>query len=200
MFKSEVEMCRELTEMISGILIPTRHKFIPEVPRGYGNDHLDMLFIKDNGGVFGVEYKLGNAKKLNRQVSRNDHVIGILNQPFDHENFRYSRLFQFTGQDWEIEKIAQFINGRRKFDRHHSSSDLLSVYWWGFQNTESSLEGGLANCKRISFFEVYKNAIKNLQEKYDWKLDEYVIYRILGTYAISSVKKYFKQVLEEAGR
>lgn len=195
-FQSELEMCKEVTVQISGILIPTRHRHIPEVPRQSGNDHLDMLFIKENGSIFGVEYKLADINGLIRQVQGYSHVIGIINRPLKTEKPLYD-IFQFTGKDWEIEKIAEYLIGRHPFGIKHYETDLLSVYWWGYLNEVSSLEGGLKNCQRKSFFQVYKQAIKNLQDHYQWKLDLYAVYRILGFYQLSTTRKYFKEVMQE---
>lgn len=205
-YNTEVEMCKDLTMLISGIISPTKHKYIPEVPRCSGNDHSDMLFIKNNGEMFIVEYKLNNPKKLWQQVERQKCAFGIINRDIKkfREQYKYTRIFQYTGQDWELEEIAKFIMGDKlasiptyPYGTHYRESDSLSVYWWGYYNTESSLEGGHQNIKRLSFFELYLQAIENLQKYYNWQLDSYLVYRTLGFYSYATTKKYFNIVMNE---
>jgi len=196
-YKSEVEMCKDVTKIISGILIPTKHRFIPEVPRNYGNDHSDMLFICNNGNMFIVEYKLKDLKGLVKQVDRqNPYCIGILNRKIKNNENMY-RIFSFTGEDSEIERLAYVID-HRNFGRDMFYNNTLSVYWWGYRNSDSSFEGGYANCKRLSFYELYKQAIFNLQEEYKWNLDFYLVYNILGFYSKSVALKYYKQIMARA--
>ena len=192
-------MCREVTMQISGLLIPTKHRHIPEPPKSYGsNFNADMLFIKDNGTMFLVEYKLTDLKGLVGQIhSVNEPIIGIINRRRIPDNSAYGCIFPFTGLDNEIDRLNAFLNHRHPFGKHYTRSGLFTTYWWGYKNYDSSLEGGFKNGTRLSFHELYKKAIENLQEEYRWSLDEYLVYSVLGNYEFETMKKYFRQVMKE---
>ena len=204
-YNSEIEMCKDVTELISGILIPRRHKYIPEVPRCSGNDHADMLFLFDTGNMFVVEYNLSNPRELLRQVMINNFTIGIVNQKVKKEfyetrtTWHQHQIFSYTGEDWEIEKINDKINGRYEFGHNHNKriGGIEAVYYWGYKKTHSSLNGGIKTGKRLSFYELYKQAIVNLQEEYNWQLDFYLIYKVLGFYEASTAKKHYKDAMKE---
>lgn len=184
---------------ISGLLIPTNHRHIPEPPKSYGSNYnADMLFIKDNGSMFLVEYKLTDLKGLARQVQAvGDPIIGIINRDRIPDHY-YGNIFPFTGQDREIEKLDSLLNHRNfPFGKHYTRSKLFTVYWWGYKNYVSSLKGGFKNGNRLPFHELYKKAITNLQAEYSWKLDEYLVYSVLGNYEFNTMKKYFKQVMKK---
>ena len=81
-YKSEIEMCKDLTMIISGMIAPAKHKFIPEVPRSSGNNHSDMLFIRKNGLILARKHfndamnEIGKEKlKYQRNISQID--IGL---------------------------------------------------------------------------------------------------------------------------
>lgn len=186
--------------LISGILLPTKHKHIPEVPRSSGNNHSDMLFILDNGTMFTVEYKLNSLKSLINQITHNHYSIGILNSKVDKTQYFIEsyRVFGYTGEDKQLEAISSFIkNENRIYGCTHYKSSLYSVYWWGYKNENSSLEGGLKNTKRISFFELYKKAIQNLQAEYSYRLDFYLVYKVLGFYEVATAKAHYKDAMKE---
>jgi hypothetical protein len=141
-------------------------------------------------------------------------TIGIINSGISDKYKKIAkkdRIFTYTGKDSEAEAINDFINGRyyssysgkkehRKYlefgDDQHASKRVM-VYWWGYMKAASSLEGGLRNCKRLSYFQLYKQAIVNLQEQYNWRLDEYLVFNVLGFYSLAQSKIYFKDVMEE---
>ena len=203
-YKSEVEMCKAVTMMISVLLIPNYHKHIPEVPRSSHNNHSDMLFLLRNGRMFIVEYKLNNPMELLRQVMNQNNAIGIVNGRLSTKflnEYKHKPIFSYTGQDWEIERIAKHIinyegkiNGQ-DYRKTNSRYSVEPTYYWGYKYSESSLYGGFKTGKRTSFYELYKQAILNLQEHYMWKLDFYLIHSILGFYEISTARKHFNDVM-----
>ena len=203
-YNSEIEMCKDVTELISGILIPRRHRHIPEVPRCFGNNHADMLFLFNTGNMFVVEYKLNNPAELLKQVMLNNFTIGIVNQKVkkefydNRETWYRHQIFSYTGEDWELEKINDRINWGYEFGSNHNKNigGIETVYYWGYKKTNSSLEGGIKTGKRLSFYELYKQAIVNLQEEYNWQLDFYLVYKILGFYGMSTAKKHYKDVIK----
>ncbi len=180
-----------------------KYKTIPEVPRSAFNNHSDMLIINTaKKEMIVIEYKLSGWRKLAHQIEFGNpeiHSIGILNgsvpDPNLKENFKYRlwNIFSYTGQDNELERIMRRIENIRWTTIYGSA--LANIYYWGFLNTPSSLAGGIQTGKRISLFELYKDAILNLQKQYSWGLDFYLIYRILGYYSINQAKRYFKEVL-----
>ena len=200
-------MCKDLTELISGMLHPLKHKFIPEVPGITGYNYFDMMFFREDKTIFVIEYKLNNPKSLLRQIQNYPFAIGIVNQKVDYTKkiFEHQKyfLFQYTGLDSEKEIIANRIKGiweTSSKKRPFGSSYLnygLSVYWWGYLNDRSSLDGGFKIGKRLSFYELYKKAIFNLQEAYNWNLDFYLVYSVLRRYSIVTAKKYFTEVMRE---
>ena len=203
-YNSEIEMCRDVTELISGILIPRRHKYIPEVPRGPQNNHADMLFLFDTGNMFVIEYKLNNPKDLLRQVMVNSFTIGIVNQKVKEDFYKngcwqHNLIHSYIGEDWELDRISKRINGKYKFGSNHKSRTqvfgLEAIYYWGYLNTNSSLDGGIKTGKRLSLYELYRQAIINLQEEYNWKLDSYLVHKVLGYYETSTAKHHYKEVI-----
>ena len=202
-YNSEIEMCKDVTVLISGLLIPRRHRHIPEVPRCYGNNHADMLFLFNTGNMFVVEYKLNNPKELLRQVMLNNFTIGIVNQKVKEEFYTNKtwychRIFSYTGENRQLEKIYDYIDGRYDFGHNHNENiaGIESVYYWGYKKTNSSLEGGIKTGKRLSFYELYEQAIINLQEEYNYKLDFYLVYKVLGFYGMSTAKKHYKEAMK----
>ncbi len=205
-------MCEHVTTIISGLLIPRYHRHIPEVPRASQNDHADMLFLMKTGKMFVVEYKLSNPKALLRQVQRNDMTIGIINQPIKKEyrenrDFYWKRIFTYTGQDWEIERIAEFLiykytsYPKDKFrifgnDYKKCKLGIEAIYYWGYKETDSSLIGGIKSGKRLSLYQLYIQAIWNLQKAYNWTLDSYLVHSVLVFYAASTAKKHFKTAMD----
>ena len=51
-FSSEFEMCKAVTIILSGLLLPIRHKHIPEVPRSSQNNHGTDNRDNENGVEF----------------------------------------------------------------------------------------------------------------------------------------------------
>lgn len=213
-YKSEVDMCKDLTRLISGMIAPTRHKYIPEVPRSSHNNHSDMLFIKNNGLMFVVEYKLAGSKDLMAQIQYKNYKIGILNQKIDRfemdniSYYSYNRLFEYTGEDYQLEKISMFLNGLHR-NRHETiikgspfgyeryKEDELMIYWWSYKHSKSSLLGGIQNGKRESFFEVYIRAIVNMQRYYHTHLDFDLVYSVLGFYGKANARKHYNDAMKE---
>jgi len=204
-YNNEIEMCKDVTELISGILIPRKHKHIPEVPRTSHNNHADMLFLFETGNMFVVEYKLNNPKGLLAQIMNSNFAIGIVNQKVKKEFYETGNLWQhhliysYTGEDWEIEKISERINGKYEFGSNHNKKigGIESVYYWGYKKIHSSLNGGIKTGKRLSFYELYRQAIINLQEEYNWQLDFYLIYKVLGFYEVGTAKCHYKEVIRQ---
>jgi len=197
-------MCRDVTELISGILIPRRHRHIPEVPRCSGNNHADMLFLFNTGNMFVVEYKLNNPAELLKQVMLNNFTIGIVNQKVkkefydNRETWYRHQIFSYTGEDWELEKINDRINWKYEFGSNHNKNigGIETIYYWGYRNTNSSLNGGIRSGKRLSLYELYRQAIINLQEEYNWQLNFYLIYKVLGFYAANTAKTHYKEAMK----
>lgn len=213
-FSSEFEMCKHVTIILSGLLVPRKHKHIPEVPRYAYNNHSDMLFIMKTGNMFVVEYKLSGSKSLLSQVKKSDYAIGIVNQSlgksfYEKNNDPYRhRIFSYTGQDWEIEKIAEFLIYRfpsysdrppRIFGKNYKDVQygLEPVYYWGYRKTESSFIGGIKSGKRISLFQLYIQAVKNIQEYYDYNLDSYLIHKALGFYSLGTSRQHFETAMNQ---
>lgn len=208
-YTSESEMCKDITELISGILIPIKHRFFAEVPRSSHNNHSDMLFMCDNGTMFIIEYKLSGIDKLKTQINQNNnpaYTIGIINQDIkkykDKNTVDYGRIFQYTGEEWEIDKLSNFLLGMwrtsyRQFGKDRFYDNHLMVYWWGYRYSDCNIDGGIKSGKRMSFYELYKQAIKNILITYDWKLDFEIVYSILGFYSYYVAKKYFDIVISE---
>lgn len=208
-FSSEFEMCKAVTIILSGLLLPIRHKHIPEVPRSSQNNHADMLFLLNNGKMFIVEYKLRNPMDLLRQVNnhyRGTMAIGIVNQNLskDFKNkYEYKPIFSYTGQDWEIEKISKYIFDDKgkvcigtDYRKTQYRYDTAPIYYWGYKKMDSSFIGGLKTCKRLSFYQLYIMAVQNLQSHYNWELDFYLVHNILGFYEISTAKKHFDTAMK----
>ena len=199
-FKTEVEMCRYITPRISGLLIPRKHKFVPEVPRFSHNNHADMLFIMDDGSMFVVEYKLSGWHELYLQTRKSSiPTIGIINANARKNNDMFrSRITPWIyGSDSEIERLHGMICEcfGNQHPNHLTGSGNEAVYYWGYLKAKSSLDGGIKTGKRLSYFELYKRAICNLQEFYSWKLDFYLVYRVLGVYSVSVAKKHYKEAM-----
>lgn len=164
-----------------------------------------MLFLYDSGQMFIVEYKLNGLESLQKQIYRNDYTIGIINQNIKKGSQTGGRIFQYTGMnnDYELETIHNFLIGRygdfgSNYQKNYSNGNE-AVYYWGYRNTESSLQGGIKFGKRLSYYELYKQAIVNLQKHYNWKLDFYLVYSVLGHYARSTAKKHYDNVIEQKG-
>lgn len=211
-FRYEVDMCKHVTEVISGILIPTKHRFFAEVPRNANNDHADMLFVLDNGRMFIVEYKLNNPKILMGQVKRSDFAFGIINQEMKKKNFGFDysdgQIIPYTGADIDCERIADKVLGSVRpwkmdnkryypFGSTRFDYSTLSVYWWGYMHEKSDINGGIKSGKRISFYRLYIRAIKNLQKHYDYKLDFDLTWSMLRFYGRGTALKHYKQAMGE---
>ena len=192
-FKKEVDFCKHITPLIS-TAINKKHKFIPEVPRFSNNNHADMLFMLSNGTMFIVEYKLNNSKKLLEQVNKTTFGLGIVNQKQEQKSFYNRKVFGYTGSNDELEILKQAV--RYKCCSKPLITELQRVYFWGYRNTKSSLEGGIQHGKRLSFYQLYRQAIFNLQEEYKWVLDFKLVFILLGIYARSQAQKHYKYVID----
>ena len=212
-FSSEFEMCKHVTGIISGLLVPIKHKHIPEVPRASHNNHADMLFLLNSGTMFIVEYKLNNPFALLQQVQFNDMAIGIVNQNVTKEfyekyrNNRSYRIFSYTGKDSEIEKIFNWLINKNYFsdkkkkkiygNHYKTGKGIEAIYYWGYKKAGSSFVGGLKNCKRLSLYQLYIQAVQNLQGHYNWQLDFYLVHSVLRFYAPTTAKKHFNIAMEQ---
>jgi len=173
-----------------------------------------MLFILNNGRMFAIEYKLYGERALEKQVEENHpHTFGILNCKLKKTSDDYRKIFSYTGLKDELKSIKDFIDGkwyyegddgkvlasgvypfgRDRFDKNK----IFTVYWWGYKNTPSSLIGGFRSGKRLSFCDLYKQAIVNLQEEYQWKLDLYLVYNVLGFYSKNTCRIFYTEVMNK---
>jgi len=199
-YKTENEMCKDITTLIGGLLIGLcEFQYIPEVPRFSHNNHFDMLLIdRTNRQVLAIEYKLSDINSLINQCWRGSiNKMGIINRQLKpNKHLEKVKIFSFIGFDNEIEIINEHLLSHWSWTKVFGNP-LANVYWYGYIDKISSLDGGFKNGDRISFFQLYKTAIKNLQIMSDWKLNFDIIYEILGSYSISIALKYFKEVTKE---
>lgn len=197
-YKLEAEFCEEIMPLILGGLIDGRTKINAqaEVPRFSGNNHMDMILIARQQ-VMGIELKLGDLHGLRNQCGFIDHIpiIGLINKTLSEEEKKHNAwIFGYTGRDSELENIIDRI--RTLIWTSIYESNLAGIYYWGYLGEPSNIKGGFANCKRISFFQLYTRAIQNLMIKYG-RIDFYTVYRILGYYSVSTAKKYYKEALKQ---
>lgn len=190
-------MCKDVTMLIGGILTGIcKFQHIPEVPRFSHMNHLDMLLINRSARcMLAVEYKLKNIKSLKYQCNGNAiKTIGIINKAIPlPEKVDNGVIYGFTGTDRELELIGGCLRYRWSWTKLRGNCRAY-VYWFGYMNSLSSINGGFQYGKRTTFFQLYKIAIKNLQIKYKWTLDFDIVYEILGSYSPLVAKKYFNQV------
>ena len=210
-YKTENEFCIEVTKRLLGICIYDDSKYlcVPEIPNGFfSNDRTDMLIINmSRKEMFGIEYKLNDIKKLEKQLIMNCRIklIGIINKKIPIEEFNmFQRIFGYTGEDYQIEILhSRIINPMCNI----SSSDIWTsiydsgwarFYYFAFKNDESSLNGGLKQSNRKSLFYYYIQAVKNLQKDYDNKLDFLIVNSILDIgYSVNVAKKYYNRAMRE---
>ncbi len=197
-YKKESEFCKDVTELILGALIGIRKnvKCLAEVPRYSHNDHVDILLLDyhKKEGIL-IEYKLKDWKGLHNQVRSNKNLgirsIGIINGVRNQE----ACIHNYTGLDYEIEKICDDICGVKSYWTDIYHNDKMNLYYWGYMNSESDLNGGLANCKRISQYQLYEMAVKNLLLRYGSDLDFYLVYRALGCYSYPTARKHYRNAV-----
>lgn len=201
-YKSELEFCREVCQVIAGLLVDTKREetiFIPEVPHGYfSNEHVDMMLLDvKNLEYLLVEFKLRDIKALERQIAKRDsNVVGIINSVAKGDSHTYYNIFNYTGRDAEIEKMGSRVCGifypRRWFSIYRGFG---MIYYWAYKHNKSSFDGGLASGNRQMFAGVYKKAIRNLHKHYG-SLDFMLTHAALNSgYSIDVSKKYYRQAL-----
>lgn len=196
-YKLESDFVSDFMPIILGGLVGSGRKisYHCEVPRFSHNNHSDIILIM-NKKVLVIEFKLSDYKGLLNQLSPQNKIrtIGILNRRIKKDKPLQYSLFEYTGQDSEIDRIIQSILKIEWTDIYNS--ELASIYYWGYLNEENDFNGGLRNCNRLSFFQLYKRAIENLMEFYGTP-DFYLIYRVLGFYSKATAMKHYKELIKE---
>jgi len=197
-YSTENEMILDLMPAILGSLVPRKIRCFAEVPRYSGNDHTDIMLIDDvKKAVFAIEFKLNGPKSLNQQVEYNWRrfaCIGIINAvPKDKEKHYW--LYPYTGDDSQLERICSKL--RNLSWCSINESDIAGIYYWGYLKEQSCFDAGHSHCKRISLFQLYRKAVINIQEFYNWKLDFYLVYKALGYYAVSTAKMHYNAAISE---
>jgi hypothetical protein len=209
-YKSESEFCKDTTKLIYADLLLQKIQVIPEVPKGSHIYHADILLInRTRQDMLMLEYKLSNWKNLAKQVKQSRESIsynfvkfGIINSKlpklsWEEEkkmNFPFYNILPYTGTERELENILEKVRKTQWTNIHEN--DLGSIYWFGYQDDESSFDGGIQNGKRITLYQLYKKAVKNVLKAYPC-LDFYGVYRILGFYSVSQAKKWYREALKE---
>jgi len=199
-FKTEVDMCEEVTQLIVGGLIDTEtHYFqtIPEAPKAhFSNDHVDMLIIdRETRQYLMIEYKLSDAKGLANQLAF--PIIGVINSI---PRKPYHNMFPYDGSDRLLEILLRATR-QKNINSHWQPiyGGWGMVYWWGYHGVESSLKGGTGfGEKRPTFHHLYIQAIVSLQNAYEWKLgrDEVLaIFSGIG-YGESTMIKHYRTALK----
>jgi len=211
-YNTEAEMCEDVTKLILTLLIGNRDHVgaYAEMPRSSHNNHTDMVLVDyQSKEVIGIEYKLSGLRALYDQVKfdkwdRNYGItkIGILNSEerkssVDTEIHSEAYVYRYTGKDSQIEAFTDVFCNPRGYSRWTSifRSEMANLYYWGNMGKESNFSGGFKSGNRISLYELYMEAIRNIRKEYPCA-DFYIIYRILGIYSISQAKKYYHMVLK----
>lgn len=199
-------MCKEVTALIVGGLIDTDiHHFqtVPEAPKDYfSNHHVDMVIIdRINRKFMMIEYKLNNTNALANQLANRagSRVMGIINSI---PRSKFPDIFPYDGSD---RMLGIILNATRQWINFPTSywnsiySGFGMIYWWGYVNQPSSLEGGTGiNDERPTFHHLFKRAVTNLQNSYGWKLKETEVLAILkgAGYGESTMVKHYRTAMK----
>lgn len=209
-YQNENEMCKDVTELIMGLLIDeTKNGFqcIAEVPKNYfSNDHFDMVIIdRDNYRVLPIEYKLTGFKGLLSQINRSAFMkpIGIINSNIKVENRKWvgaEQIFCYTGKDAELDFIYKRLSTMNNTSRFwHSAFDPWAiVLWFAYMGKPNNLNGGVFTGERKTFHKIFIDAVINLQKQYNNKLDWFAVNAILRCgYSDKVSKKYYNIAMKK---
>lgn len=203
-FKKEADFCLHVMHRVHHELKRrhprTNYQIIPEVPRGWHNNHADILIIDRNRKYMVVlEFKLSGWKKLVKQCrSIPLGAFGVVNTDtpdFTSPEFRntpWARapICSYTDDESGINNLMCLLSKRYRWSPAFTHCEG-TIYWFAYENTQSSLLGGLQHGERESFYQVYRRAIRNLVAHYPC-LDFEMVFKILGYYSESTARKHYK--------
>lgn len=216
---TENQYALECIPVLSGILMPEPHVFIPEVPRKSHNDHTDMLCVLPRPGcMFNFEFKTCNQSNHYNQTARTCRITGI---PTFGINSRLSETFEIKGPypymitglntDRQIERLQEIMKIYIDVGIGYYQDTYVSrLYWWGYRKeimacgkkfTEPDpLDPGLsrigkASTERITLHELYIRACGNIfQENGNRVMPFGFVYPIIGigNYAETTARKWYR--------
>ena len=197
-YKKETDFINDMMPLIIAGFIPRRVHCYGEVPRYSGMNHFDILLVnRSQKSVMALEFKLTDYRGLRHQILRNKFIrsVGIINCLFKKDKHKDYHIYHYTGLDEELDMLIQRLCKYQWSSIYDNAK--ASVYYWAYLTEPSNFNAGFNHDDRNSFYQVYKLAIRNLQEFYNWKLDTFLVAKALGCYSLTTVKKYYNQVLSE---
>lgn len=208
---TENEYAKECIIQILGMLTGERTQLqvISEVPRFCGNNHTDLLIIdRKKKEMLQFEFKLNNIWDLLLQCRGTEaqtgiKTIGLLNTFRKTQKreklegkFHHWHMLQLCldkPQDYHGDRLFNILRSQNFWTPYNQSSNGM-VYWYGYMgHKDFDIEdAGKANADRLSFYQLYQRAIKNI---YRCDIDFDLIYNLLGVYGKPTAKKHHDEAI-----
>lgn len=209
---TEHEFALGAIEILSGLFIPNRHVYIPEVPRDSHNDHTDLLVIfPDSRQMLNIEFKMGYIREHLAQILRDERVTGIRSLGINSQKWQVEKYGTLPIFNLENEISVELLNtfifsyfGEIK-GTHFQHTPISRLYWWGYVGEWAEnnffpcqLEGtGKRNTERLSLYQLFEAACMNIFRHNRGVLDFDLLYPVLGVYAESTARKHYRDAVRK---